>query len=100
MVGGDDARELVVFACRVCGDNWLCVEHEEPGEDARITFVHQLGSRPSLKRVLVGRETSALRRGSEIGEWTYLIDDEPVSRRRWSRKLRARRRLLRAMLNN
>ena len=44
-------EETRFYSCHVCGDNWLTVRRVEEDGACALTFVHQMGLRPTLRRV-------------------------------------------------
>ena len=93
----DDA-EARFFTCHVCGDNWLSVRQTDT-EDCRITFAHQLGLQPLLKRVAHLDAPPVLSEAS-VEHWEYLIGDEPVDEDQWHDELDDRRHVLRSICSN
>jgi len=87
------------YACHVCGDNWLSVREEEDTGESRVTFVHQMGMSPVLKRVahlqkhLVLQETT-------VEKWEYFFDDEVIEEEKWQEKLASRRKVLKSICTN
>ena len=92
-------QESRFYTCQVCGDNWLSVKEAEDEGSWLVTFIHQMGMEPVLKRVahmeqdLVISETS-------VGGWEYFFDDEAVAEGEWRDKLQKRRELLRSICSN
>jgi len=94
----EDEQESRFFTCHVCGDNWLSVKQVESG-DCQITFVHQMGMQPLLKRV-AHMETPVLLNENAIGAWNYYLGDDEVAEEEWRDELDKRRLLLRAICTN
>ena len=93
-----DETEARFFTCHVCGDNWLSVRRVEHG-DCQITFVHQMGLQPLLKRV-AHMQSPVVMSNSAVDRWDYLIGDEPVDEDQWREELGDRRLVLRAICSN
>jgi len=95
-------QESKFYTCHVCGDNWLSVQEVGDNGDCRITFVHQMGMAPILKRVahmhnhVLFTEQSA----QSAGLWEYFLDDESVEEDSWHAKLNSRRRVLKSICSN
>lgn len=94
----DDEQESRFFTCHVCGDNWLSVKQIEEG-DCQITFVHQMGMQPLLKRTAY-METPVLLNEGTVGVWNYYLGDDEVAESEWRHVLGKRRRILRAICTN
>ena len=93
-----DEQESRFFTCHVCGDNWLSVKQVEEG-DCQITFVHQMGMQPLLKRIAHMATPVVLNEGT-VGEWSYYLGDDEVAESEWRHVLGKRRRVLRAICTN
>ena len=92
-------QESQFYSCHVCGDNWLSVKETESGGGFKITFVHQMGMAPTLKRIAYlngGAEQYEL---SEQ-EWEYFLDDQQVEATSWRQKLVNRRKILKSICSN
>jgi hypothetical protein len=94
-----DEHESRFYSCHVCGDNWLSVKENRGETECRVTFIHQMGMQPTLKRV-ANMETSVLLKEETVDEWTYFLDDEQVAEHRWRTKLDNRRRILKSICTN
>lgn len=94
----NEAQEAQFFTCHVCGDNWLSVREVVEG-DCTITFVHQMGMRPLLKRVAHMATPVVLSEGT-VDHWAYYLGDDPVGEATWRRRLDKRRDVLRAVCSN
>jgi hypothetical protein len=46
-----EEQESRFYSCQVCGDNWLTVKEKTADGNCTVTFVHQMGTSPVLKRV-------------------------------------------------
>jgi hypothetical protein len=93
-----DETEARFYTCHVCGDNWLSVRRVEHG-DCQITFVHQMGLQPLLKRV-AHMQTPVVLSNASVDRWDYLIGDEPVDEDQWREELDDRRQVLRSICSN
>ena len=93
-----DEQESRFFTCHVCGDNWLSVKQVESG-DCQITFEHQMGMQPLLKRV-AHMATPVVLNEHTIGEWNYFLGDDEVDENEWRNVLDERRLMLRAICTN
>lgn len=94
-----EEQESQFYSCQVCGDNWLSVKEKSADGACTITFVHQMGTSPVLKRVahmsnhiVVSEET--------VDEWEYYLGDEPVAEDEWQSKLSDRRDILKSVCMN
>jgi hypothetical protein len=97
LLGGE--QESRFFTCHVCGDNWLSVKKAELGGDCQITFVHQMGMQPTLKRI-ASMSTPVLLNESTVEGWSYFLGGDEVDEREWRRALDERRLMLRAICTN
>ena len=93
-----DETEARFYTCHVCGDNWLSVRRVEHG-DCQITFVHQMGLQPLLKRVAY-MQSPVVMSNAAVDRWDYLIGDEPVDEDQWREELDDRRQVLRSICSN
>ena len=93
-----DEHEARFFTCHVCGDNWLSVRRVEGG-DCRITFVHQMGLQPLLKRTATMTPSVVLNEDT-VDRWDYFLGDSEVGEGRWRDTLDERRRVLRSICTN
>ena len=93
-----DEQEARFFTCHVCGDNWLTVRRLEDG-DCKITFVHQMGLQPLLKRT-AHMTTPVVLNEDTIERWDYFLGDSEVGEGRWRATLDERRRVLRSICTN
>lgn len=96
LLGND--RESRFYTCHVCGDNWLSVK-ETDEEDCKITFVHQMGMQPELKRV-AHMDTPIVLSENTIDHWEYFVDDEQIDGELWHEKLTNRRKVLKSICSN
>lgn len=96
LLGGE--QESRFYSCQVCGDNWLSVKEKSAGE-CTITYVHQMGTSPVLKRV--AHMTNAIVIDDEnVEEWEYYVGDEPVQEDEWHDTLSDRRDVLKSVCMN
>ena len=93
-----DDQESRFFTCHVCGDNWLSVKQVDEG-DCQITFVHQMGMQPLLKRI-AHMDTPVLLSEGTIGAWNYYLGEDEIAENEWRRVLGKRRRILRSICTN
>ena len=93
-----DEEEARFYTCHVCGDNWLSVRRVEAG-DCKITFVHQMGLQPLLKRT-AHMATPVLMTEDTVEQWEYYLGDDEVAEHRWRDTLDERRRVLRSICTN
>ncbi len=93
-----DEHEARFFTCHVCGDNWLSVRRVESG-DCRITFVHQMGLQPLLKRT-AQMSTPVVLTEATVEHWDYFLGEEEVDEDEWRGRLDERRQTLRSIASN
>ncbi len=93
-----DEHEARFFTCHVCGDNWLSVRRVENG-DCRITFVHQMGLQPLLKRT-AHMTTPVILTEATVEQWEYFMGDDAVDEDDWRDRLDQRRQTLRSIASN
>ena len=93
-----DDQEARFYTCHVCGDNWLSVRRVDQG-DCRITFVHQMGLQPLLKRTAT-MSTPVLMSEDAVERWDYFLGDDAVDEDRWRSTLAQRRTVLRSICSN
>jgi hypothetical protein len=93
-----DAQEAQFFTCHVCGDNWLSIREVLAG-NCTITFVHQMGMRPLLKRVAYMTTPVVMNEGT-VEHWAYYLGDDAVEEDDWRQRLAKRRDVLRAVCSN
>ena len=93
-----DDQEARFFTCHVCGDNWLSVRQVESG-DCRITFVHQMGLQPTLKRI-AHLSTPVVMNEGTVERWDYFCGDDEVAEEEWMDTLDERRRILKSICSN
>lgn len=91
-------QESRFFTCHVCGDNWLSVK--ETGEGVcQITFIHQMGMEPVLKRV-AHMQTPILLSDNTVEDWDYFLGEDEVKEEEWHEKLTDRRQVLKSVCSN
>lgn len=95
----DTASDSTFFSCHVCGDNWLSVREEENEGDSRVTFVHQMGMSPVLKRIAFLQHDEVLQ-DTTVDKWEYYFDDEEIEENMWLEKLLNRRKILKSICTN
>ena len=93
-----DDQEARFFTCHVCGDNWLTVRRVASGE-CKITFVHQMGLQPLLKRTAV-MTTPVVLSEATVDHWAYFLGEDEVPEGEWRGTLDERRRVLRSICTN
>lgn len=87
------------YSCHVCGDNWLSVKEKTPSGACDITFVHQMGTSPVLKRI-AHLQTGIVVNEDTVDQWDYYMDDQQIDREVWFDKLQERRRILKSICCN
>jgi len=95
---GED-QESRFYSCQVCGDNWLTVKETSTSGECTITFVHQMGTSPVLKRV-AHMSNSIVVNEENVDEWEYFLGDEPVEEDEWEDRLSDRRDTLKSTCVN
>lgn len=91
-------RETRFYTCHVCGDNWLSVK-ETAEQDCTVTFVHQMGMQPELKRI-AHMDTPILLGENTVSQWEYFLDNEQIDGTEWHQKLTKRREVLKSICSN
>ncbi|WP_022834616.1 hypothetical protein [Salisaeta longa] len=97
LLGGE--QESRFYSCQVCGDNWLSVKEKTTDGACTITFVHQMGTAPVLKRI-AHMDNAIVVETDNVDEWEYYVDEERVDESDWREELSDRRDLLRATCTN
>jgi hypothetical protein len=87
------------YSCHVCGDNWLSVREDEDEGDSKVTFVHQMGMSPILKRIAFLQRDDILQ-DATVDKWEYYFDDQEIEELKWQEKLLNRRRVLKSICTN
>ena len=93
--GGEEAR---FYSCPLCGDNWLALRRDRVDGRADVTFVHQMGIQPVLRRT--AHLASSVLTEAAVDGWDYFYGDDAVSEGAWRTRLDARRRVLRSICTN
>lgn len=93
-----EEQESRFYTCHVCGDNWLSVKETRRG-DCKITFVHQMGMSPELKRI-AHMDTHVIVTDDTVDHWEYYLDDEKIGPDAWHEKLVSRRKVLKSICSN
>lgn len=94
-----EEQESRFYSCQVCGDNWLSVKEKSADGECTITFVHQMGTSPVLKRV-AHMTNSIVISDDNVEEWEYYKGDEPIEEEEWEETLSDRRETLKATCMN
>ncbi len=94
-----EEQESHFYTCQVCGDNWLSVKETDLGGTCQITFIHQMGMDPTLRRV-AHMATPVVVNEDTIDHWDYFVDEDPVAEEEWFDTLEDRRDVLRSVCMN
>lgn len=95
----EESEESRFYSCHVCGDNWLSIRKLDPAGDAKITFIHQMGVQPILRRV--AHVTPEIAPAEEaVQHWEYYLDEVEVEEGEWLGRLADRRKVLKAICTN
>lgn len=94
-----EEQESRFYSCQVCGDNWLSVKEKTADGDCTLTFVHQMGTSPVLKRVAHMNNPVVISDDS-VEEWEYFKGDQTVEESEWEEALSDRRDVLKATCMN
>jgi hypothetical protein len=92
-------EESRFFTCHVCGDNWLSVRQIDTEGTCQLTFVHQMGVAPVLKRI-AHMQTHIVMGEQTVDYWEYFLDEDVVEEDDWLDQLAERRRTLKAICTN
>jgi hypothetical protein len=95
----DSEQESQFYTCQVCGDNWLSIKVEDKGGDTEITFIHQMGIQPVLKRV-AHMTTHIVLNEDTVAHWVYYLGEEEVEENDWHEQLEERRQMLKSICCN
>ena len=95
----DPDADSKFYTCHVCGDNWLSVREDEDSGESRVTFVHQMGMSPVLKRIAHLQKHVVLKE-TTVEKWEYYFDDEEIEEKTWQDKLTNRRKILKSICTN
>ena len=97
LLGGEPESRF--YTCHVCGDNWLSVKETETAGSCKITFVHQMGMAPVLKRI-AHMQTEVVLSKDAVDTWSYFVDDQEIDQEVWFDKLAQRRKILKSICSN
>ena len=92
-------QESRFYTCHVCGDNWLSLKEMNDQGEYTVTFIHQMGMSPQLKRV-AHTQTPVLLQEGTVDDWNYFLDDEQVAEENWRAALNERRDILKSVCMN
>ena len=92
-------QESRFYTCHVCGDNWLSLKEVDEQGECTLTFIHQMGMSPQLKRV-AHMQTPVLIQDETVRDWEYFLDDEQVGEVSWQEALDERRDILKSICTN
>lgn len=92
-------EESRFYSCHVCGDNWLSIRRREDDGNNKVTFIHQMGVQPILRRVAYVQTDIVVNEGT-VDYWEYFLDDDEVAEGEWMDKLADRRKVLKAICTN
>ena len=95
----DSEQESHFYTCQVCGDNWLSIKVEDKEGDCEVTFIHQMGIQPVLKRV-AHMTTHIVVNEDTVEHWEYYMGEENISENDWREKLKERRKMLKSICCN
>lgn len=99
LTGDEVDQESRFYSCHVCGDNWLAVKEREPEGSCLVTFIHQMGMAPVLKRI-AHMQTHIVISDSTVDNWEYYIGDKRIDESVWLEKLSSRRKVLKSVCSN
>lgn len=92
-------KETRFYTCHVCGDNWLSIKETDLGGQCQVTFVHQMGTHPLLKRVAF-MQTPVVLGHQTVDHWIYYEDEDEIAEDTWKEVLDERRRIMRSASTN
>ena len=95
----EDNEESRFYSCHVCGDNWLSIRRRADEGSAKLTFIHQMGVEPVLRRV-AHLQTDIVVNDRTVDQWVYFLDEDEVGEGEWMDKLADRRKVLKAICSN
>ena len=98
-VAEDSDQESHFYTCQVCGDNWLSIKVEDEEGECEVTFIHQMGIQPVLKRV-AHMTTHIVLDENTVEHWDYYLGEDEVEETDWIDKLEERRRMLKSVCCN
>jgi hypothetical protein len=97
LLGGE--QESRFYTCHVCGDNWLSVKQTDQEGECQITFVHQMGIEPVLKRI-ARMQTPVIISDATLDQWDYYLGEDEVEEEEWHDELGTRRKMLKSICSN
>ena len=92
-------EESRFYSCHVCGDNWLSIRRSDDRGKSNVTFIHQMGVEPVLRRV-AHLQTEIVANERTVDHWEYYLDEDEVAESEWMDQLEDRRKVLRAICSN
>ena len=92
-------QESRFYTCQVCGDNWLSIKVEDDVGDCEITFIHQMGIQPVLKRI-AHMSTRIVLKEDTVEQWEYFLGEDEVGETDWHQQLEERRQMLKSICSN
>jgi len=96
---GSTDEESRFYSCHVCGDNWLSIRRSDDRGESNVTFIHQMGVEPVLRRV-AHLQTQIVVNERTVDHWEYYLDEDEVAENEWMDQLEDRRKVLRAICSN
>ncbi len=98
--GGDgDGEQSRFYSCHVCGDNWLSIRRFDDLGQSKVTFIHQMGVEPILRRI-AHLQAELVLNDRTVDRWEYYLDDDEVAEGEWLDRLEDRRKVLKAICSN
>ncbi len=97
LLGGE--QESRFYSCQVCGDNWLSVKEKTADGACTMTYVHQMGTSPVLKRV-AHLSNAVVMNDDSVNEWEYFLGDQTIHEEKWRDTLEDRRDVLKSVCMN
>ena len=94
-----DGEESRFYSCHVCGDNWLSIRKTDTEGESKVTFIHQMGVQPILRRV-AHVEPQLVVNEEAVRQWEYFLDETEVEEVEWLGRLADRRKVLKAICSN
>jgi len=95
----ESGEESRFYSCHVCGDNWLSIRRRDDDGHNKVTFIHQMGVQPVLRRV-AHLQTELVINDRTVDHWEYFLDEDKVAEGEWMDKLADRRKVLKAICSN
>lgn len=92
-------QESRFFTCHVCGDNWLSVKQTDDVGACQVTFIHQMGMEPVLKRI-AHMQTPIVVHDGTVDQWDYFLGEDEVAEEAWQDELVNRRQVLKSICSN